>query len=189
MQYEYLEGAGRLEVIYNGDIDIYTLGVIQINLQDIIDKVGFYLLSQEGLLDPTWKRPRYLPTKHVTPYPRFIRPDIAEIRRGSLIEVITFSIAMVLADPNVIAVLQNLAANVVWAVGVSGVRGVVSQHRRPPMDINVPPMRRPDPLDIGPNVRDTMIAIAQSRPGERVEMIIREVGFENQEVILRIGEQ
>lgn len=30
----------------------------------------------------------------------------------------------VLADPNVIAVLQNLRVNVIWAIGESGVRGI-----------------------------------------------------------------
>lgn len=171
MQYEYLEGAGQLEIICRSDIDM-----------------AFYLLSQEGLLDPTWRRPRYLPAKQVTPYRRFIRANISDIRQGSLIEAISFSVAVVLAEPNVIAVLQNLAANVVWAIGASGVRGVIPQRRKPPMDINVPPMRRSDPLDIGPNTRDMMIAIAESRPGEKIELVFREQGFESQEVVLRIGE-
>lgn len=187
MRHEYLEEAGRLEVEYEGKpLDVYAFGVLHVNLQDIIDKVAFWLLSQEGLLEPTWKRPKYLPIKPPPAYRRFVRAEISEIKMGSLFETLSFGIAVVLADPDVRAVLQNLAANIVWAVGASRVRGIISRVKKPPLD--VPPLRRPDPFDVGPNLRDIILAIAESSNGESADLRFKYQSpqGERMEVVIRI---
>ena len=62
MQFQPLENASPLEIIYSGErLDLYTLGIFQLQMQDVIDKVTLGLLSQAGLIEPTWRRAKYLP--------------------------------------------------------------------------------------------------------------------------------
>jgi hypothetical protein len=168
MDFQRLEEGGTLEVEYIGDsLDLYAFGVLHLNVQYIVDKVAFGLLSQEGLLEPSWKRGRHLPRRYPSVYPRFIKAEIREINVGSFSEAVVFAIATVLADPNVIAILQNLAANVIWAVGASGVRGVQRKMSPPPSTYL---WRQKDPLEIGPNLRDVMLAIAESNGGKESQI-------------------
>jgi hypothetical protein len=168
MDFQRLEETGTLEVEYIGNpLDLYAFGVLHLNIQYIVDKVAFGLLSQEGLLEPSWKRARYLPQRFPPVYPRFVRAEIREISVGSLSEAVVFAIATVLADPNVIAILQNLAANVIWAVGASGVRGIKTKMAHPPSTYL---WRQKDPLEIGPNLRDVMLAVAESNGGKVSEI-------------------
>ena len=103
-----------LDIVYKGrPLDLYTLGVLNLNMHDVVDKVAIGLLSQEGLLEPTWKRPRYLPQRPPFPYQRIVKAEVQQVQVGSLIESVTFAVAVVLADPNVMAVLQNLSANII----------------------------------------------------------------------------
>jgi hypothetical protein len=164
MIFERLESDSSLEVAYEGArLDLYALGVVHINLQEIIDKVAYWSLSQEGILEPTWRRPKYLPPRFTRASPRLVRAELESIRLGSLFETIMFSVASVLADPNTIAILNNLAANTIWAAGLSGIRGVRqrwNQRQQPP---DVPPLRREnDPFDVGPNLRDMMLAVSEN---------------------------
>lgn len=120
------------------------------------------MLSEAGLVEPTWKRPRYLPLRQQTPH-RYIRAEVESAKVGSWEALIAFSVAAVLADPNVIAILQNLAANVIWAVGASGVRGIRRKNATPP-DTFVWRQKQ-DPIEIGPNLRDVMLALAENNQG------------------------
>jgi hypothetical protein len=169
LRYDLLEGAGILEVTYSGPgIDVYSLGVLNSNLQDIIDKVAFWFLSQDGLLEPTWRRPRYLPNR-IPPAPvRFIRADIRTISTGSLHQEVAFGLAIVLSDPDVRAILQNLAADIVWAIGASGIRGIRSRPERPPLDVL--PLKNRDPFDIGPNMREVLLALSERSEGGRLRL-------------------
>jgi len=175
MQFLPLEDAGVLEVEYLGEsLDLYSFGVFHLNMQDVIDKVSFWSLSQEGILEPSWKRPQYLPKKPAPSYQRFIRPEVRQIQLGSLYETISFAIANVLADPNTIAVLQNLGANVIWAIGLNGVRGVARVIPRGiPTLRDIPPLRRTDPFDVGPNIRDIALAFSESNNGRTSELKIK----------------
>ena len=113
MQYEQLENISPLEVEYSGNLlDLYTFGVFHLNMQEIVDKVSLGLLSQAGLLEPTWKRAKYLPQRPFAPSERVIKAEVRQVQVGSLTEVIYFAVAYVLADPNVIAILQNLSTNI-----------------------------------------------------------------------------
>lgn len=188
MRFRQLEKAGRLDIVYGGHpLDLYTFGVLNLNLHDVVDKVAIGLLSQEGLLEPTWKRPRYLPQRPPLPYQRIIRADVEKVQVGSLIETVTFAIAVILADPNVIAVLQNLSANIVWAISVSGVRGI--QHRASSSPNNYRWYRRDsDPVEIGPNLRDVLVALAEHNDGHGAELrvVSRAPGRDETEVVLMI---
>lgn len=170
MEFLRLQEADSLEIEYSGELlDLHTFGIFHLNLQEIVDKVSLGLLSQAGLLEPTWKRAKYLPRRPFFPSDRIIKAEIQQVQVGSLTEGITFAVIAVLADPNVVAVLQNLAANIIWAIGESGVRGIrTNQNFRPN---NFRWFRRDDdPVEIGPNLRDVLVAIAQNNDGKRAEI-------------------
>ena len=195
MEYVPLSDAGELEIEYVGTpLDLYSFGMFHLNIQEIIDKVAFGLLSQQGILDPTWRRPRYLPARFPPPYRRIVKADMSKVQVGSLLESLTFGIAVVLADPNVRAVLQNLTANLIWAMSVSGIRGIVD--KSPDfMSGHFPWRQRRDPFEVGPNLRDIILAVAENNGGkdsqitfksryrnqQTVEMTIRITGRENRD--------
>lgn len=189
MNFEGIEGAGSLDILYRGvPLDLYTMGILNVNIHDITQKVGVGLLSEAGLVEPTWKRPRSLPQRPPLPYQRIIQGRIQRVQIGSLEESVTFAVAAVLADPNVIAVLQNLSANIVWAIGISGVKGLRRHRPDRPNDFR---WRRldDDPLDIGPNLRDVLVAFAEHNDGHPAELrFVAHAGNEGEwEVALRVG--
>ncbi len=169
MRYELLEEAGHLEIDCNVDtLDLFAVGVLHINLQDILDKTAFWLLSEERFLEPTWRRPKYIPRR--APYERIVRAQVEEIKAGSLLEILSMSVAAVLADPNVRAVLQNLFANAIWAMGASGIKGIHSRPEEPPRKLPPPFRRRRDPLDVGANLREIALALAERCDGKTIEL-------------------
>ena len=177
MEFEPLKEAGNLEVGYAGTpLDLYSFGVFHTNMQDIIDKVAFVVLSEVGIIDPGWRRPRYIRARVPVPYRRIVRGDISSISIGSLLESISFGVAIAFADPNVRAVLQNLAANIIWAASLSGVRGIVG-HARGFLNSAPSWRNRSDPFEIGPNLRDILHAVAENN-GERDSEIQFNVSYE-----------
>lgn len=173
MQFQPLENASPLAISYSGErLDLYTLGMFQLHLQDVIDKVALGLLSQGGLIEPTWRRAKYLPRATFPAAERFVRAEIRELGTGSLTEAVAFAVATAMADPNVIAVLQNLGANVVWAIASSGVRGIRHKLHRAPNDFRWFD-RDDDPVDIGPNLRPILVALAQNNEFRRAELRFR----------------
>ena len=164
MKFQHLEGVS-LEIEYQGaPLDLYTIGILHLNLQEIADKVGLGLLSQAGLIEPTWKRARYLPQRPFYPLERIIRAEVRKIETGSFIESIGFAVAIMMADPNVIAILQNIGANIIWAIGESGVRGIKERVSKPNRFRWF--RRDADPVEIGPNLREVLVAIAHNNQGK-----------------------
>lgn len=166
MEHEYLEESGRLRIEYQGDkLDAYTLAILNLNLQDIIDKVAYSSLHREGLLGPSHRR--FRPRSALPTYSdsRIIKAEVSEIRSGSLFEEISFLIPVVLADANVRAVLQGLVANIIFAISTSGIRGVFGQQ---PKDYDSRDFRRRLPSDpeIGGNLRDITMALSENGGGE-----------------------
>ncbi|MBN1663580.1 MAG: hypothetical protein JW943_08270 [Deltaproteobacteria bacterium] len=167
MEFQYLEGASILEIDYSGELlDIYAFGIFHLNMQEIVDKVSLGLLTQAGMLEPTWRRANYLPRRPFLPVDRIIRSEIRQIKLGSLSEIITFSVASVLSDPNVTSLLQNLGANIIWAIGESGVKGVKNKFHPQPNKFSWF-KRSDDPVEIGPNLRDVLLAIARNTNGKK----------------------
>ncbi len=172
MRFQYLEGVS-LEIEYQGEpLDLYTVGILHLNLQEITDKVGLGLLSQAGLIEPTWKRARYLPQRPFYPLERIIKAEVQQIETGSFFESIGFAIAVVMADPNVIAILQNLGANIIWAIGESGVRGIREKLIPKPNRFRWF-HRDVDPVEIGPNLREVLVAIAHNNQGRTARIKFR----------------
>ena len=72
---------------------------------------------------------------------------------------------MVMADPNVIAILQNLGANIIWAIGESGIRGIKEKVVSKPNRFRWF-HRDVDPVEIGPNLREVLVVIAHNNQGK-----------------------
>ena len=58
-------------------------GMLQLNLNEIVEKVAFYSLCQEGLLEPSWRRPRHLPPRPAPSLMRLVQGRIATVKHGS----------------------------------------------------------------------------------------------------------
>lgn len=192
VHYQNLEDAGefRLE-ISGGLLDVYLFGVLQINLHDIANKTALWLLSEEGLIEPTWRRPKWLPAKYPIQHRNIIRAEIKEIKAGSVIESIGFAAAIVLANPDARAILQNLGATIIWAISVSGVRGIISRKDKPPIDVHPPLLKRKDPLEIGSNLTEVLLAALESRSGDPLEITFTHKSSrqERSEVVIKIDDK
>ena len=189
MRFEQLENSSPLEIEYSGNLlDLYTFGIFHLNMQEIVDKVSLGLLSQAGLLEPTWRRANYLPRRPFVPSERIVKAEVRQVQVGSLTEVIYFAVASVLADPNVIAVMQNLGANVIWAIGESGVRGIKNKIYNQPNKFRWF-QRDDDPVEIGPNLRNVLVAIAKNNNGKNAEIRFktRSPNKEQTEVVIVIS--
>lgn len=173
MLFQQLEDSSPLEIEYQGErLDLYTSGIFQLQMQDVIDKVALGLLSQAGLIEPTWRRAKYLPRQQVSISDRLIRAEVRELHSGSLFEVVQFAVAIAIADPHVIAILQNLAANIIWAIGASGVRGIRQRIHHAPNEFRWYG-RVDDPLEVGPNLRPILVALAENNKLHRAELRFR----------------
>ncbi len=186
--FQRFERAGRLLVQWEGEpLDLYSMAILQLNLQEIVERVSYWLVAEAGLLYPLPGRPRNwrgLPPWQ--PVPRIIRAIPDTITVGSLFQEVSFFIANVLADGDFRSVLQNLAANIIWAVSVSGVRGVRGEPLAPAGTLRSHYRERPDPVEIGPNLRATIIALAESVPQGNASITLRSTGTEH-DVQIRIN--
>jgi len=176
MDFEQLDEAGKLDVRVNGDtLDAYALGVLNLNLQAVVDKVAEFLLTRADLVNPlSRQRPPNIPRyrRAIEIYgSRMVRTRVDHVSSGSLYETLSFAIPFVLADPNVRAILQNLAANIVWAISISGIRGIVKvsdqpEPSGPAQDISYRFATLPDIFEVGPNARDIIQTMAESNAGK-----------------------
>lgn len=88
--------------------------------------------------------------------------EVATASAGSYYSVLTFALLAALSDPHVIAILDDLAANVIWAIGTSGLRGITREISK---RIAIPDrLRRKerDPYEIESLVRDIVLAAEQN---------------------------
>jgi hypothetical protein len=194
MRYIDLETAGILQIAYTGTpLDLYSHGVLSLSLHDVIERTAITLIERER---DSFFRPRYLFTRRrsspaieeLLRFGSLVRAEIRQVRIGSLEQEVSFALASVLANPNTIAILQNLAANVIWAIGASGLRGI---RQRIPQRFESPIAfpRREDPLEIGVNLQAVMVALAEHNDGRPCELTFkyRSQNEETMEVTLRIN--
>jgi hypothetical protein len=184
--YEYLEECGLLSIRYKGkELDSYTFGIFHLNLHEIIQKVALDLLVRREIIGAPYVEfdyrfrsidfPRHLR--------RVIRAEVSEIKVGSLSETIKFFVIATLADPDARSVLQGFVGNLLFAISSSGLKGITSNLRDRHTKYNA---ISNDPLDIGPNLRDMMIALAENNMGHGIELTFK--NMDNQ-VTIRIPTQ
>jgi len=163
--YYQLEGQSLNLDITGERVDALSLGVITISLQRIVEKVTHDLLYEERVLAPGWKWAVY-PSRWFQPeYPRFAQLELTGAKKGSFDSSWVIAVIATLNDPHVIAILDNLAANVIWAIGMAGLKGVSSTMSD---RIQVPSrlrrkQRERDPHQIEALVRD-IVLIAEQNP-------------------------
>ncbi len=183
MQYETLEDSQPLQIDYAGPtLDAMTLGVLQVQLQEITDKVAYGLLARENLFEHQQSpRPRRL---YFLDDDRVVKARVSQIQSGSLQEGITFAVLSVLADPDVRSVLLGVASNIVYAIGASGVKGIARQALGR-LESDRP--KRSDPFGIAANVRTILRAMASNSNGGKMTLkFSHQRGNEKVEVEIQI---
>lgn len=162
---DYVEiKAAPLEMeFFGGKVDLLSLGVAQISLQRITEKVAYEMLTAEGVLAPGWKGSTHSSRLFQPEYPRIMQVEVSRASVGSYYSLLTFAVIATLSDPHVIAMLDNLGANVIWALSTSGLQ--VIRHR---LSDRIPVPKRyrrqkHDPYGIEAIVRD-IILIAEQNP-------------------------
>ena len=186
MRYEMLEEVQPLKISYEGEtLDIVTLGVLQLQLQEITDKVTYSLLSREDLLDqqPRSYRPRRL---YSFEDDRIVKSQVKSIKSGSLEQEISFIVLSALADPDVRSVLLGIASNIIYAIGTSGVKGITKKMLGR-MDNNKP--NRVDPFNISAHLRVILRALTTNGNGKKARLkISHQRGDERLEIELVIND-
>jgi hypothetical protein len=156
-----------LEVYFDGGrVDLLSLGVTYINLQRITEKVAHDLLAVEGVLAPGWKWASYPQRWFQAEYPQLVQLEMQEAYPGSFGSVLAIATLATLAEPHVVPILQNLAANVIWGIGKSGLRGITgefSERTQIPYRLR---RRQQDPYEIEALLRDSLV-VAQRNPNVR----------------------
>ena len=154
-------------------IDAHILGIFFDNLQDMTDKVAMWMLTQDGLFRPTWRRKKYLPVRRVregqsiaVARVRWVSTECAEV---------DFVVPGILADKQVRRSLRDFTIYLYAAIAFCGANGLTASHS-PILLPDIPPLRRSDPFDVGCNVREIITAITLSTA---TSPTILELTFEN----------
>jgi hypothetical protein len=192
MKYAHLEEAGTLSLLYDGPLlDLLTLGTMQIEMQGMADRVATALLAREGLVDVDrpwlmFRKPQPFIRQRsfgrvLTDEPVPVRLVSRRIRCESPLEQdLIFLVPAILADPDVRAVLQGIAGNIVTSVAASGIRGLKSL-------CNWGTSRSAHPVDLGPEVRRLAMALARNANGQHARLtVVHSHGDQKFEVELTI---
>ena len=156
MSLELYEQAGSLEIEYQGEpLDLRHFGQFHVALALFIEKVIIGLFRQENVRVPEVND--FYFTQSWLSLRDIIRVEVSKVQIGSLNETIAF-VVYVLAQPDMRAILQNLAANVVWTISTIGAPYISRRQVRTPEPIAYSPLKR-ESLDIGQNLREVMMAI------------------------------
>lgn len=190
MRYEPLQEAGTLEVVFQGNPpDLDAFGIALTHLQEVVDRVAYWIAIEGGLLPPSRTQLPHLRRLgrafRLGEPGHLVKGRVLGASPGSLIHEIGFVLAAVVADPDMRAILQNLAANVIWAIGRSGLRGI---RLNPNLDAprGAPRLERSDPADIGPNLRAVMLALAESGQTGEIRVRSKRGGKVEHEVLISL---
>jgi hypothetical protein len=133
VDYENLKS--KLVLKFDSDnLDILQVGILNYHLHGLLNQVAIALLGEEDTHRVARGEPKLLQIIPQTTNrdDALIRARITGVRQGSIELDLQTVILAVYSTPGAIAILQNLAANVIWAVGayayrVSGAK--VTKHR------------------------------------------------------------
>lgn len=115
------------------DLDLLQIGVLNKSLHNLLNQVAIAMLDEENQEREKAGKPRLITTLPTT-FTRedvLIRARLVGLHQGSIVQDLQPVLAAVASNPHAVAILQNLAANVIWAIGEFGVRvsGVKLSHR------------------------------------------------------------
>lgn len=117
---EYKQLASRLTLKFEADdLDILQLGILNYHLHGLLNQVAIAMLGEEDELRARRGEDKLLSIIPQTPNrdDALIRGKITGVRQGSIELDLQTVILAIYSTPGAIAILQNLAANVIWAVG------------------------------------------------------------------------
>jgi hypothetical protein len=111
------------------NLDLLQVGILNSSLHEIMNLVAIAIVDEENEFAQSHGEQKIL--DHIpqtfTRQDILIRASIIGVREGSIEFDIQPLLALVFTVPNAVAVLQNLAANVIWAIGTYGTRVVGSR--------------------------------------------------------------
>lgn len=182
MEFEPCKEAGTIEIDYTGEpLNLESFGYFHLNVQQIINNVVIGLIESTGRPVPgVWPERQRAWVRD-----QLVKAEINDLQIGSLNEIISFA-TFVMAEPDLRAILQNLAANVVWAISTSGLPNVIRTMKRPSQPMTVTSTHGTP--DVGRNLANIMLAIADSNGFEESELTFRykSPAHETMEVTLKI---
>ena len=192
MQYEILKEVQPLKINFICDtLDVATLGILQLQLQEITDKVAYSSLLDDETVDPRllnrfyYPRDTYFSSDSDRSYDRIIKAQVNYIRSGSLEQEVVFALSSILIDPDVRSVVLGVASNIVYAIGASGVEGVTKKVFG---KLATNKTNTIDPFNISNNVRTILKAMASNGNSEKMILkISHQRGNEKVEVEIQIG--
>lgn len=123
IQYEKI--SGRLEVRSEApDLDLLRLGILNSSLHEIFNLVALAIYEEANGREEEAGRQKLLDNipQNMNRQDVLIRARIEGIRQGSIILDLQPLVAAVFSQPGAIAIVQNLAANVLWAIGQYGTK-------------------------------------------------------------------
>lgn len=115
--------SSELAIYYQADeIDLHQVGTLNNSLHELLNQIAISMIESEN--DRRSKREEcHILDSLPTSFGRsdiLIRGRVAALKTASIEAVITPVLHAAAANPHVIALLQNLSANVVWAIGKYG---------------------------------------------------------------------
>ena len=170
-EYKSFEEPEVLEIDFDGPaLDAYTLAHLNFTLHFISNKIA--LLDGLSFPDSSFRLFRRYYQFPFATQPQVVRLQVDKIETGSLHEVVTFLVATIYSDDAARAILQHLAANIIWAIGKSGLRGIRTKEKD-----NVPKeLPPPDPFDIGPELGETIRHLSNNSKGKPCKLRFRRRG-------------
>ncbi len=149
-------------------VDCLSLGIAHIGVQRIADKVARNMLAAEGAVAPRprgtgypypWLRPRH---------PAIVQLEVTQASAGSYHSALRIAVLSILAQPHTLAILDGLAANVVWAIATSGLRGITSKLQAQSPIRPLPAKPEDDPRQVHSLVTDIIAAAGQNQHIEAI---------------------
>jgi len=110
------------------DLDMLQVGILTSALHEILNQVAITILNEESDILQSQGENRLLDFIPQSPNRQdvLVRARIVGIREGSIEFYIQPLLAQIFSEPSAIAILQNLVANTIWAIGAYGKRVVGS---------------------------------------------------------------
>lgn len=166
-EYIGFERAEVLEIEFEGPpLDAYSLALLNFTLHSISNRVA--LLDGRVPEFPFRRFRRFYPITFAG-QPQVVRLRVEQISSGSLQEVVTLLAAAIFTNDGARAILQNLSANIIWAIANSGLRGLRSRQ----MDERNNDLPPHDPYDIGPELAETIRHLSNTNRGKRCKLRLR----------------
>jgi len=114
LKYHKIKGGLSIE-FESYPVDLLASGIINLHVHRIINKVAFETLPSDAvsLAREFYYRQAFQRYRE----PILIEAEVTKTETGSSIQEIALGVVMVLSDPHTQAILENLAANEIWAFG------------------------------------------------------------------------